>query len=271
MTVSKIARPTKWKKLQMLKFIKQHKPELIIGAIFLFLGIIGSAIFFWLGLEKVDLYYEINSIPVISKNQKTFKPLNNKLKIDYAGNKVDNLTITEVRFFNKGKKGLKGEDISTNIPIKFKLDKKYKILDYVIDNNLTSKESNFILIPDNNEIKVTFNYMNTNNILTFRLLHTGFPSSEITFEGKGLGFKNIKNYKEQKIINSLFLLIPLYGIFGILGIFLGYFIFKFMLNHKKLKEKYLNKTVEAECRRQHIEYMQKIASDTLKKIKSTDK
>lgn len=183
-----------------MNWFKTHQSDILIA-------IISGAFFFalswWLFQEKVDLFYEIHSIPVITKNQKSFKPLNNKLKIDYSGTKVDNLTITEVKFFNNGKKALRGDDVSPKIPIIFKIDKQYRILDYVIDNDKTSSESDFLIIPSqNNGLKISFKYINPDNKLTFRVLHTGFPTSRKSFNGKGLGFTQIRDYSTYKTFHD---------------------------------------------------------------------
>lgn len=177
-----------------MEWIKKNK-SLITTAVII--PIVLGVIFFLMAREKVELYYEMSSIPVISQN--SLKPLNSRLKINYSGKDIENLTITEVKFFNKGKKGIKGEDISSNIPVAFKIDEKYKILEYEIDKKTTSEESEFLLSPQkNNQVTVKFKYMNPDNSLTFRVIHTGVVPSNISFSGKGFGFSKIKEYSVGK-------------------------------------------------------------------------
>jgi hypothetical protein len=83
-----------------MKFLKENSVNIVLSV----LTLLASGLFFYFGQERVSLCYKINSIPIISMNKaQAF----NKLMISYSGNKVNNLTISEIVLSNRGNKGMK--------------------------------------------------------------------------------------------------------------------------------------------------------------------
>ena len=85
------------------------------------IGIIGGAIvsfiisllFYFLGIKKKRLSYEINTICLISNNINQVKGL----KVKYKSNKIDNLYSSKITIKNIGNVSIEKQDLATNYPL----------------------------------------------------------------------------------------------------------------------------------------------------------
>ena len=166
-------------------------------------GIIGGAIvsfiisllFYFLGIKKKRLSYEIDTLCLISNNINQVKGL----KVKYKSNKIDNLYSSKITIKNIGNVNIEKQDLATNYPLsistngQFLLNKSNGIDFYPIHkaNNITPiinfENSNNLC----NHIIINFDYISKNDEFTCSIFHTG----DISFDGV-LKDGEIISYKE---------------------------------------------------------------------------
>lgn len=198
-------------------------------------GIIGGAIvsfiisllFYFLGIKKKRLSYEINTICLISNNINQVKGL----KVKYKSNKINNLYSSKITIKNIGNVNIEKQDLATNCPLsistngQFLLNKSNEIDFYPIHkaNNITP-----IIEFDNssnlcNHIIINFDYISRNDEFTCSIFHTGDISFDgILKEGEIISYKDALR-RRKTIMRVLDFIIPI--IVSVLSIFLtSYFV-----------------------------------------------
>ena len=199
------------------------------------IGIIGGAIvsfiisllFYFLGINKKRLSYEINTICLISNNINQVKGL----KVKYKSNKIDNLYSSKITIKNIGNVSIEKQDLATNYPLsistngQFLLNKSNGIDFYPIHkaNNITpiidfDKSNNLC-----NHIIINFDYISKNDEFTCSIFHTGDISFDgILKDGEIISYKDAIQRKKT-IMRVLDFIIPI--IVSVLSIlFTSYFI-----------------------------------------------
>lgn len=193
-----------------------------IGSIGIFLAII----FYFKALKNKKPVYAIRSFNII----KDFVSGIEKLEILFSGQKIQNLTASKIIFFNKGKETINGADISSADPLRIEVGNNIKILSFSV---LESKPANNFLLTleeDGSSVLVNFDYIDFEEGVLFKILHTGKSSSDLKFVGSMKGAKSLKKInplaveesKLQKINPAFGKMVP-YFTTKILGSFFIFF------------------------------------------------
>ncbi len=112
------------------------------------------------------------------------------LEVRYAGQRITNLTITRVAFWNNGKATIHGQDIAAADPLLLKMRGDCTVLDLQL-LSVTNPVNQFTakMTPDSSGVAVSFDYLDRGEGGIVQILHTGRSSLDLTLAGtiKGAG------------------------------------------------------------------------------------
>ncbi|GGK32346.1 hypothetical protein GCM10007962_28380 [Yeosuana aromativorans] len=165
----------------------------ILNFVFLILAILSiliSIILYVKSKKEKEPVYLLRSFNLFKGNKKSLKDLS----IDYKGEKVEKLTITNVSFWNKGKMTINKNDIVEKDRLRINFPKEIKILgaDIVFEKNSINGFTTYVE-NETNSVFFDFDYIDKNQGMKFRIYHDGLPSDEISIEGSIKGVNKIKN------------------------------------------------------------------------------
>jgi hypothetical protein len=112
------------------------------------------------------------------------------LEVLYERNKIDNLSITNLIFWNAGRETINNSDIVSSDPLRLICNGSGKFLDAkIIYSNNPSNKFQHVINEDKTLIHINFDYMDKNDGLILQLLHTDIEPDNIEFSGriKGAG------------------------------------------------------------------------------------
>ncbi len=135
-----------------------------------------------------------------------YGPAFSKLEVSYNCQKVENLTVSKLLFWNAGAETIQRQDIVLANPLTIVAAEGTNFLDVEIlaQNNLYS---DFMarLSDDKLRIIISFDYLDQSHGAVLQVIHTGLSSSGISVEGS---LKGVMSIKRKKIRTWLFLLLP---------------------------------------------------------------
>lgn len=154
---------------------------------------------FFIGNRKRIPMYIIETSHLIREIVK-----DHELRIIYKGQEYPSITSTRFVFWNRGRKVIKGDDIATKKPIKITIDNKYQILDAFIAKQ-TNTDNNFVLekSKDNKCLTIKFEFLEYNDGIAIRILHTAPSDDELHVSGKVISGSKLRNAQSGKIDKGL--------------------------------------------------------------------
>jgi len=162
--------------------------EMAIGIGGIVIGILVSAVFYWLSLRPKRAAYSIRSNNLIRETVKSWS----SLEVLYGGQPIPTLTASKLAFWNDGKTTIHGTDITAADPLIIRAAEHTDcaILDAAVVHE-TCPPNRFSLqrSPDGSAVLVEFDYMDPDQGAVIQLLHTGFRSDDLLLLGtmKGAG------------------------------------------------------------------------------------
>ena len=158
------------------------------------IGIVLSIIFYGRSKKEKRPCCINRSKNIIYKNESEIKAL--KITAEYNGKKVETLSYTKVAFWNIGKETINNEDLSIKDPLRIIL--KDEII-YDVEIIYSSQKANNFNINNSentNEILLTFDYIDYNQGVIIKIVHSGnckgFSSDSIVCEGSIRGAMKIE-------------------------------------------------------------------------------
>ncbi len=169
-----------------------NNPLLNIMSLLLTILSIVTAIYFYLKGKKNKIpTYILRTISLVQENIQKIETVN----ILYSGNKIDNLSITKIAFWNDGKETIDHSDIAQNNPIRLTIEKDYIFLDAeILYQKNPSNDFNISLSEDNKYIDITFDYFDYEEGIILQVFHTGNKSNNITLTGQ---IKSVKKFHRK--------------------------------------------------------------------------
>lgn len=171
-------------------------------AISLFLTIISiiTAIIFYLNGKKSKIpTYILRTISLVQEKIQKIETV----KILYSGNKVDNLSISKIAFWNAGKDTIDHMDIAQNNPIRLIIEENYLFLEAnIIYQKNPSNNFNISLSDNNKYIDITFDYFDYEEGIVLQVFHTGNTSKNITLIGQVKSVKKIHRKDNSRLFMS---------------------------------------------------------------------
>jgi hypothetical protein len=176
--------------------------ELVIGVT----GIVLATFFYYRGRKGKKPRYEITSYNII----RDFEAESFPLEILYSGQRVENVTVSKVAFWNAGEETLNEADVASADPLTFQVTSGCKILDAKIIS--TKNESNKMGLEKLGEscYRLKFEFMDKDEGAVVQLVHTGKSSDDVCVCGtiKGAGHPKTRQRSPTGItVAMLFLLI----------------------------------------------------------------
>lgn len=163
----------------------------LLNAFSLFLAILGIifTIYFYFKSKKVRIpIYILRTVNLVRENVQKIDTVN----ILYAGNKVNNLSITKIAFWNDGKETINNNDVAKNNSIRLEIDKNFIFLDakIIYQKNLSNGFS-ISISNENKHIDINFDYFDFEEGIVLQVFHTGNDSDDISLVGQVKSVKKI--------------------------------------------------------------------------------
>ena len=170
--------------------------SLSIGIIGLILGIL----FYLKGKKNKKPIFSIRSYNLINELSGKIP----QLEVLYSGNKISNLTISKIAFWNDGNATITKQDIAPADPIKILTDDKIEIFDAEILEKIDA--NNFELINLDNKSKIiSFDFLAHNEGAIFKVIHSGKSSKDISIVGTIIGSNRPKEFNSRFILKFTYI------------------------------------------------------------------
>ena len=188
----------------MIKFIKLHKNEFIVG---IACSLLVSVFFYIAGMQKIDIQYSINTYPIASSS------IGKKIK--FHEDEYNNISVTNITVTNKGNIALNGKTMLKKAPLQINIDKNFQIIEAYKQDRQTTKNVDYSLVISQNCITIPFETINPKNKISFSVIHTGYTNDDIYLSGEWENYNGITRNNPIKfgltiiIVLSLLLLVAI--------------------------------------------------------------
>jgi len=177
----------------MGSFLKWLNDNQWLNLIFLILAIVSIIVSFYLfykSKKKKKPQYSKRSINVISDSLHNVA----NVEVTYLGNKISNLTVTKIAFWNAGNDTLNFSDLASTNKLRIE-----SVGDVTIFNSeviyQTSPTNNITTDIKSNKINIEFDYFDKNQGGIIKIIHSGKKSSDIVIYGTFKSYGEIKELK----------------------------------------------------------------------------
>lgn len=175
-----------------MEFFNQLLQNPVLNGLGFLLGIISLVlgyIFYREGLRLKKPMWNVRSNNLIQD----FSSAITDLAILYKGEKVENITISRIIFWNGGKDTINAQDVARTDPLKIIATEKNTLLDVKL-LSMNNKPSLFTvsLQPDKTCALLNFEYLDYNQGAIIQIIHTGKSSYDLNIVG------TVKSAKIQK-------------------------------------------------------------------------
>ena len=149
--------------------------------------------------ERKELSFAKKSNVLVHNQKSKFE----KLSLFYDNTKIDNLCVSKIAIWNSGNRVLQSSDIVTENELKLYVGIYNEILETSIITETETSNKFDINMLDKNTIKVTFDYVETNDGIVVQIIHTGIKD-DVKLSCKIKGGKPLKQYiKDEKIFKVI--------------------------------------------------------------------
>jgi len=162
------------------------------------LGLILAYYFYKKSIRIKEPVYSTKSNNLISGSVSTLENLN----ISYKRQKVENLTVSKILFYNRGAETITRQDTKTLNHLSISSET-CRILDGSIlqvnnpSNNLTVQYDN-----DNKNVHIDFDYLDTNQGAVIQVIHTGLSSNDLWMDGAIMGVQRLVNIPLDRLMTK---------------------------------------------------------------------
>ncbi len=175
--------------LKIAEWLKANPWLTLLGFLLTAFSIILAIIFFIKSRRIKDPQYAIRNTNLI----RDFTSRLEALEMTYAGERISNLTVTKLAFWNNGKDTINMSDIASADPLRVRAKSGFKILDSSLlyakndANQFSIRRS-----EDGSCVLIQFDYLDQGEGGIIQFLHTGRSSGDIEVHGtiKGAGKLN---------------------------------------------------------------------------------
>lgn len=200
----------------------------IFGVIVTTISFVLAIVFYIKSKKSKKPYYMLNSINLIKSQLKQL----DGILIKYKDDIVENLTVTELTFWNAGKETIDKTDIPETAPLTIKT-KDTDITIYGaevvsmsdISNKMEVVQTKFVTEEQVDEFVVSYDYLDIGQKGVVKILHSGTSDNNLVISGKIKGAGDFKNLKENPVL-SIFGFIFAFFVNIIIGLGLYRFLFE---------------------------------------------
>lgn len=196
-----------------MSYIIQNQ-EFVIGILFSALGVLVSIYLYYIGKKYRQIAYTCQTLNVSFLDN----PISNiKFNPTYKEKELDNLSITDLIIWSKGKTVINPSDIAPKFPLSVFVPNGSEILEYqVMYENEAANNFNLSVNEERNQIELKFDYISYKNGLALRVIHTGNYSGHVyvdcrlkdgkkllhVYRRKGFLYKLLNNHYIKNILSS---------------------------------------------------------------------
>ncbi len=167
-----------------------------LGILGVILAIIGIALSIR-SIKKKEPIYSIKSNNLISGSVSTL----NKLLISYNNQKIENLTVSKILFYNRGSETINKQDIQTINPLRVSSESGNILDASIIQVNHVS--NNFYLNNDDeHDISFGFDYLDIGQGAVIQIIHTGLASEDLNIDGDIKGVQRLIQVPSDKLTSA---------------------------------------------------------------------
>lgn len=178
-----------------------------INILFFILGLIPGVYFYFKGKKTRTPTYIVRSVNLVKENIQKIDTVD----ILYSKEKIQNLSVSKIAFWNDGKATINKSDITAKEPIKLAIKDGYKFLDIeILFEKNKANDFKVEISEDNRLINISFDYCDFEEGVVLQIFHTANSSEDIYFEGKIKAVKEIYRKelsflpkKIELLVNSL--------------------------------------------------------------------
>jgi len=166
-------------------------------------GVFVSYVFHVLSKATKEPIWSISSKTLIRGEKVQGEDLSNMpIEISYKGQKVPNLTVAKVVFWNKGNVPIKYEDVALGDQLRLEIADPAKFIDVdTIAKSDSSSKFKPTISQDRKEIQLDFDFIDRYSGIALQVTHTGTASQDISLKGKVIGCEIIR-IEPENIITS---------------------------------------------------------------------
>lgn len=150
-----------------------------------FLAWVVSYLFYRLQKNHRRLSYQNGDTIVIDPKASQSE---DRLEVRYGGEIVPQVTRTTVRFWNSGTEAIRGSDVSSADPLRWKLPENAQILSLALQT-VTREPIRATVEQDGSEVKISFDFLEPSDGAVFSVLHTG-DTNKSAMKGTVIGLKD---------------------------------------------------------------------------------
>jgi hypothetical protein len=201
--------------------------ETIINYLGLAIGLVLAVIGIILQIKsnkKKELVYSIRSNNLISGSVSNLE----NLTITYKDQKIGNLTVSKILFFNRGNETITKQDLMSIHHLGINSDGKVLNARVIEGNYLPN---NIKLQHQNNSknVYIDFDYLDHNHGSIIQIIHTGLSSDDLNVDGSIIGVQNLIKLDPNQIMGNIVfgkrqkIVFAVMGLIMLVGLYLNYF------------------------------------------------
>lgn len=169
----------------------------IVSLLLAIFGIVFTTYFYYKSKKSRIPIYIIRTINLVRENIKKI----DTVEILYSGEKINNLSISKIAFWNAGKETISSDNISLSNPIKVVISDGFEILDTeILFQKNTANDFKVKISEDNKSILVSFDYFDFEEGIVLQIFHTGNSSRDLLLDGK---VKSVDKIIRKEYANSI--------------------------------------------------------------------
>lgn len=192
---------------ECLKWLDDNQWLNLIYLTLAILSIITSIYLYRKSRKRKKPVFAIRSTNVISDEVKNL----GEVEVKFKGDKIDNLTVSKVAFWNSGNDTLNDDDQAPIDKVRIELKEGFVILESEVI--FQSSETNNIHVNNKlNTVEIGFDYFDSNQGGIIKFVHTGKKSSDVTLKGTFKGSEKLKKINSRlNNLSIVMITIPLFG------------------------------------------------------------
>lgn len=179
----------------------------LLGIIGLIGGIVISAFFYFLGIKRKSLVYDITTTTLVSENATQIE----KLNITYNDKLIKNLYTSTIEIKNNSNSIIELNDFAPSVPLSLITNGEFlvssdigvKLFSKNIDNNVYP----LFEVDENNmcqKVIIHFDYISKKETISCTVFHTNSLSVSVNGKLKDGKLKNIENsYRQRQIVTAV--------------------------------------------------------------------
>jgi hypothetical protein len=170
----------------------------LISFLLAVLGLVFTIYFYFKSKKSKLPIYVVRTINLVKEKIQKI----DSVQILYSGEKVSNLSISKIAFWNDGKETINSTDVAINNPIKIYITEGYEILDAeILFQKNNSNDFKIVVNENNKSISIAFDFFDFEEGIVLQVFHTGNSNEDISITGT---VKSVKNIKRKEILYSIF-------------------------------------------------------------------